>query len=189
MPFEVCGGMWRVRVPASPNNYTSVDVYDHAYGSNPDSSLIAAKLIRDELASTMPFPLTAMLRQYSNGTFATSLRLAEQANGLAWTVSYLRLDETTLKARAAMVSRSITLYGDEGAKASAEQAWREKVLEEAAKVDRLVRKGVPILHHGPTAGTPSGRGSRSRVNSEKVANLVSRKARSSASSAESGRHK
>lgn len=161
MPFEQCGAVWKIAVPEAPGRHTVAYVYDHEHGGSAKRSLRAARAIRDELASTMPFPITAMLTQYRDGTYATEMRFEpNRKSGASWTATYLRLDETTLRPKAAVLSRNISVYGYEGARAELERAWRKVVLQIAKQVDALVRKGVPVHHHGPAIGTHEGQGSR-----------------------------
>lgn len=169
LPADHCGAGWRIMVPESPGHHTSVAVYDHAHGGCWESSLAEARRQRDLLCRTMPFPLTAIIRQYRDGTYSTRVRLnADRETGPVWTAEYQRLDETTLRIRSAVVSRSVSAYGTHEARELVERAWRQKVLEQADFVDRLVRAGVPILHHGPASGDREGRGSRYRVHARYV---------------------
>lgn len=161
-------------VPESPGKHATVHIYDHANGGCEEKSLLAARAARDELCASMPYPITAMLRQYRDGTYATQMRLnAEKETGAVWTAEYLRLDQSTLRPRAAVVSRSVSTYGSDEARALVEAVWNAKVLEQAAIVDRLVRAGVPILHHGASSGQSKGRGSRYRVHSSLVEDIAS----------------
>lgn len=165
MPFDRCGALWRIRVPAAPCQYTTVDVYDHQHRGSQERALVAARRIRDELAADMPlpFPVTSMVRQWRDGRYAVQIRLETKASGEFWTAAYQRLDLTTYKARAAMVSRSVRTYGHEEARQEVERAWREAVTEQARLVDQLVRQGVPILRHGATIDAPHSPRNRIRV--------------------------
>lgn len=165
MPFDQCGAVWRIRVPEAPCRYTTVDVYDHQHGGSQELSLIAARSIRDDLAADMPlpYPVTSMVRQWRNGEFAVQFRFERKASGECWSAAYQRLDLTTFKAKAAMVSRSVKAYGSEFAREAVEVAWREAVTEQARLVDQLVRQGVPIFSHGATIDSPHAARSRVRV--------------------------
>lgn len=153
MPYERCGAVWKINVPESPGKYAVAYVYDHEHGGSQKKSLLAARALRDELAATMPFPITALLTQYRDGTFATEFRFEpDRKSGAAWSATYLKLDETTLRPKKATVSRNVNAYGYEGARAELERVWRETILQVAKQIDRLVRKGVPVHHHGPATG-------------------------------------
>lgn len=159
-----CGAGWRVAVPDSPGRHKIVYVFDRKCGGSEERSLLTAREVRDGLAEALPFPLTAILRQYRDGTVGTTIRhLPDRECGPVWAVEYQRLDTTLRRARSAVISRSIDVYGFSGAKDLVEAAWREKVLEQAALVDALVRAGVSLLHHGPSQGGDASRGSRSRI--------------------------
>lgn len=148
MPFEHSGAVWRVLVPQSKGKFTRVHVYDHEHNGSPEQSLLAAKAARDTLALGLPYPLTAMLIQYADGTHETELRFEpDRRGGPVWTATYLRLDEETLTPKKAVLSRSVAVYGNRGARRRLLRDWEFKVWEGAIRVDHLVRQGVPVLHH------------------------------------------
>ncbi|TXG96589.1 MAG: hypothetical protein E6R08_09040 [Nevskiaceae bacterium] len=147
MPFEHSGAVWRVLVPLSKGKVKRIHVHDHEHGSA-EQALQAAKVIRDTLALGMPFPITAMLIQYMDGSHETQLRFEpDRRGGPVWTATYLRLDEETLKPKKAILSRSVAVFGDSGARQRLLRDWEFKVWEGAIRVDQLVRQGVPVLHH------------------------------------------
>jgi len=148
LPLAQSGAGWRVVVPWAPKLFARDEVYDHELGGDSERAKRAAQWLRDLVASTMPLPFCAPVRQYGNGTLGPDIRRVEKANGApAWCVWYQVLDKKTLRTKSAVVSRSVSSYGEEGARLEAEKVWRQLVLEQAALIDRLVRKGVKVPAH------------------------------------------